>query len=101
MKRFGRVPHVVFPALVFLLLMFGTLLPSALRTGAQSTFGSLRVLTVDATGAAVPQAEITVHGLDDHSDHQATSGDDGVFEVENFKPRHYRGTGHKQGFPNS
>src|ERR1700733_12222386 len=98
MKRFGRVPNVVFPALVFLLLMFVTLLPSALRTGAQSTFGSLRGLTVDATGSAVPQAEITVHGLDDNSDHQATSGDDGVFEVENLKPGHYRVTGHKQGF---
>src|ERR1700689_1537163 len=98
MKRFGRVPNVVFPALVFLLLMFVTLLPSALRTGAQSTFGSLRGLTVDATGAAVPQAEITVHGLDDNSDHQATSGDNGVFEVENLKPGNYRVTGHKQGF---
>src|SRR6204780_3376963 len=98
MKRFGRVPNVVFPALVFLLLMIVTLLPSALRTGAQSTFGSLRGLTVDATGSAVPQAEITVHGLDDNSDHQATSGDKGVFEVENLKPGHYRVTGHKQGF---
>src|ERR1700677_3950673 len=98
MKRFGRVPNVVFPALVFLLLMFVTLLPSALRTGAQSTFGSLRGLTVDATGSAVPQAEITVHGLDDNSDHQATSGDNGVFEVKNLKPGHYRVTGHKQGF---
>src|SRR6202167_4384823 len=98
MKRFGRVPNVVFPALVFLLLMFVTLLPSALRTGAQSTFGSLRGLTVDATGSAVPQAEITVHGLDDNSDHQATSGDDGVFEIQNLKPGRYRVTARKPGF---
>src|SRR5580658_1176109 len=98
MKRFRGVPESVFPAVVFLLLMFVSLMPWALRTGAQSTFGSLRGLTVDATGSAVPQAEITVHGLDDNSDHQATSGDDGVFEIENLKPGRYGVTGHKPGF---
>jgi hypothetical protein len=98
MKRFRRVPELVFPAAFFLLLMFVSFMPSAVRTDAQSTFGSLRGLTADATGSAVPQAEITVHGLDDNSDHQATSGDDGVFVIENLKPGHYRVTGHKQGF---
>jgi Carboxypeptidase regulatory-like domain len=98
MKRFSCASELVFPAAFFLLLMFVSFMPSALRTDAQSTFGSLRGLTVDATGSAVPQAEITVHGLDDNSDHQATSGDDGVFEIENLKPGHYRVTGHKPGF---
>src|SRR5271156_6295495 len=98
MKRFSRVPELVFPAVVFLFLMFVSLMACAVRTDAQSTFGSLRGLTVDATGSAVPQAEITVHGLDDNSDHQATSGDDGVFEIENLKPGHYRMSGHKAGF---
>src|SRR5271169_477613 len=98
MKRFSCVLELVFPVLVFLLLIFVSLMPWALGTGAQSTFGSLRGLTVDATGSAVPQAEITVHGLDDNSDHHATSGDDGVFEIENLKPGHYRVTGHKPGF---
>src|SRR3984957_3379056 len=98
MKRFGSAAELVFPSLAFLLLMFVSLLLWALRTDAQSTFGSLRGLTVDATGSAVPAAEITVHGLDDNSDHQATSGNDGVFELENLKPGHYRVTGHKPGF---
>jgi hypothetical protein len=98
MKQSGGVPELAFPALVLLIFLLVTLMPWAGRTDAQSTFGSLRGLTVDATGSAVPQAEITVHGLDDNSDHQATSGDDGVFEIENLKPGHYRVTGHKAGF---
>src|SRR5271169_7037310 len=98
MKRFSRVPELVVPSLFFLVLMFASLLPWAVRTDAQSTFGSLRGLTVDATGSAVPQAEITVHGLDDNSDRQATSGDDGAFAIENLKPGRYRVTGHKAGF---
>jgi hypothetical protein len=65
---------------------------------AQSTFGSVRGLTVDATGSAVPAAHIHVHGLDDNTDHEVVSGDEGVFEVENLKPGCYRVTGHVQGF---
>ena len=98
MKRFGSVSRFVFPAAVFLLFLSVALMPYAGRIEAQSTFGSLRGLTVDATGSAVPAAEITLHGLDDNSDHQTTSGDDGVFEIENLKPGHYRVTGHKPGF---
>src|SRR5271155_498290 len=98
MKRFGRVPRFSFPAVVFLsFVLVSWVVVCAGRVGAQSTFGSLRGLTVDATGSAVPQAEITMHGLDDNSDHQATSGDDGVFEIENMKPGHYRMSGHKAG----
>src|SRR5271170_6629948 len=99
MKRIGGVPRFAFPAVVFLsLVVVSLVVVCAGRLAAQSTFGSLRGLTVDATGSAVPQAEITVHGLDDNSDHQATSGDDGVFEIENLKPGHYRMSGHKAGF---
>lgn len=65
---------------------------------AQSTFGSLRGSTLDATGSAVPAAEITVLGLDDNSEHQATSSDDGIFEIQNLKPGRYRVTGRKAGF---
>src|SRR6202451_2475602 len=99
MKRIGCVPRFAFPAVAFVsFVLVSLVVVCAGRIAAQSTFGSLRGLTVDATGSAVPQAEITVHGLDDNSDHQATSGDNGVFEVENLKPGHYRVTGHKQGF---
>jgi hypothetical protein len=99
MKRIGRVSRFAFPAVVFLsFVLLGFVMLCARRVAAQSTFGSLRGLTVDATGSAVPQADILLHGLDDNSDHQATSGDDGVFEIENLKPGRYRVTGHKPGF---
>jgi hypothetical protein len=68
------------------------------RMEAQSTFGSIRGVTVDSTGAAVPSASLVIQGLDDNSEHPLTSGDDGAFEVENLKPGHYRVTGHKPGF---
>jgi hypothetical protein len=97
-KQFGSVPELAFSALVCLLLVLAALLPWAGRTGAQSTFGGLRGLTLDVTGSAVPQAEITVHGMDDNSDHQANSDNDGAFEIENLKPGRYRVTGRKPGF---
>src|SRR5271156_5406906 len=99
MKRIGGVPRFAFPAVVFLsFVAVSWMVVCAGRVGAQSTFGSLRGLTVDATGSAGPQAEITMRGLDDNSDHQATSGDDGAFEIENLKPGRYRVTGRKPGF---
>ena len=68
-----------------------------MQLSAQSTFGSLRGLTLDPTGSAVPAAEIDIQGLDDNSDHQVVSSD-GVFEVQNLKPGRYRVTGRKPGF---
>ena len=65
---------------------------------AQSTFGSLRGSTIDATGGTVPSAEITIVGLDDNSEHHLTSGEDGAFVMENLKPGHYRVTGSKPSF---
>jgi hypothetical protein len=92
MKKFTRLPELAILAL-FVLLTQG-----ATRLDAQSTFGSLRGLTLDATGSAVPAAEITLQGLDDNSEHKTVSGEDGVFEFENLKPGHYRVVGHKPGF---
>jgi hypothetical protein len=92
MQTISRVPKLLLLALAAVL----TLWP--VRLEAQSTFGSLRGLTLDATGSAVPAAEITVQGLDDNSEHKVTSGEDGVFEIQNLKPGHYRISGHKPGF---
>ena len=92
MERIGRVAALLVFALV------GILAVGAGPLKAQSTFGSLRGLTLDATGSAVPAAEITVQGLDDNSEHKLISGDDGAFEIANLKPGHYRMSGHKAGF---
>jgi hypothetical protein len=98
MKQSGHVSVRTNLTLFVLLFLFLISSPCAGLLQAQSTFGSLRGLTVDATGSAVPTAHITVHGLDDNTDHAVASGDDGVFQVENLKPGRYRVTGHKPGF---
>src|ERR1700691_5089872 len=92
MKKFARVLKL---AVLAFLLFFSQW---AMQLNAQSTFGSLRGLTLDATGSAVPAAGINIQGLDDNSDHQVVSSDDGVFEVQNLKPGRYRITGRKPGF---
>jgi hypothetical protein len=92
MKKFIGVGGFAALALVVLLTFW------AGRLEAQSTFGSLRGLTLDATGSAMPGAEITIRDLDDNSEYKVVSGEDGVFQVENLKPGHYRVAGHKAGF---
>ncbi len=81
---------------IALLAAFGIL--AALPASAQSTFGSLRGSTQDATGAAIPGAAITLTGLDDNSQHQTIAGEDGVFEFLNLKPGRYTVIGQKPGF---
>jgi hypothetical protein len=89
-----------FPGLpVFALLVFFVFCNGRLE--AQSTFGSIRGTAIDVTGAAVPEAEITVEGLDDNSERKVVSGADGVFEIENLKPGHYRVEARKAGFSNA
>ena len=64
----------------------------------QSTFGSLRGLTLDISGSAVPNTQVTLQSLDDNSVREGVSNDDGLFEFENLKPGRYRVTAHKAGF---
>ena len=68
------------------------------RLEGQSTFGSIRGLTLDATGSAIPASEVTLVSLDDNSAHTVTSGDDGLFEFLNVKAGHYALAGTKDGF---
>ena len=92
MKKFSGLSE--FAVLAFLLCSSHW----AMQLNAQSTFASLRGLTLDVTGSAVPGAEIHIQGLDDNSEHQVTSSDDGIFEIQNLKPGRYRITGRKPGF---
>ncbi len=65
---------------------------------AQSTFGSVRGQTLDATGSAIPASEVTLISLDDNSEHKVISGDDGLFEFLNVKAGRYALAGKKEGF---
>src|SRR6202000_3380826 len=38
------------------------------RLEAQSTFGSVRGIVQDSTGAAIPDAQITLHSIDENTD---------------------------------
>ena len=92
MKKFTiRVARVLFGVLLLAKLWSAPL-------GAQSTFGSFRGEAIDATGSAIPSATIKLHGLDDNSDRQTISAQDGTFEFQNVKPGHYRIDAHKEGF---
>ncbi|HTB15376.1 MAG TPA: TonB-dependent receptor [Bryobacteraceae bacterium] len=73
----------------------------AVQVRAQSTFGDLRGVTRDPSGLPLPAVAVTIHRLDDNSDREVISGDDGSFLVENLKPGHYQLTATKEGFRNS
>jgi len=90
MRIFGTVVPVF-------VLVFAVLAASE-STRAQSTFGSIRGLVLDASGSAVPGAQATLLSLDDNSVREGTSAEDGLFEFENLKPGRYRITAHKAGF---
>lgn len=64
---------------------------------AQSTFGDLRGNTRDPSGLPLPQVAITVHSVEQNSDREIVSGDDGSFAVENLQPGHYQLIATKEG----
>ncbi|HUA84434.1 MAG TPA: carboxypeptidase regulatory-like domain-containing protein [Bryobacteraceae bacterium] len=67
----------------------------------QSTFGSIRGSTADQTGAALPQARIALHNLDENTSAETASDANGNFAFENLKPGHYSVTASKDGFSTS
>jgi hypothetical protein len=65
---------------------------------AQSTFGTIRGIVQDATGASVPGTDVVVHSIQENTDHTAKTDDAGEFGVENLKPGAYRISVHHDGF---
>ena len=65
---------------------------------AQSTFGSIRGTAVDASGAALPGANVVLHSLDENTDRSAVSDGTGAFLFENIKPGHFSLRGEHAGF---
>ncbi len=83
-------------ALIILLLCFVTL---AIKPAhAQSTFGSIRGVAQDDSGAVLPDTQLTLHSLDENTDRTVTTGPDGTFTVENVKPGKYSVHAHHDGF---
>ena len=65
---------------------------------AQSTFGDIRGTVRDPQNFALPQAEVTLHNLDDNTNRLAISDDNGGYLFENLKPGHYTVSAAKPGF---
>jgi hypothetical protein len=72
-----------------LFLLIALALGSAGRALAQSTFGSVRGIAQDSSGAVLPGAQLTLHSLDENTDRKGTSDADGNFTFENVKAGSY------------
>ncbi len=68
---------------------------------AQSTFGSVRGVAQDGTGAILPDTLVTLHSLDENTDHQVKTDTDGNFTLENVKAGRYTVRGEHDGFAES
>ena len=80
------------------LLALLLILSPALAVSAQSTFGSIRGIAADSTGAAVPSAAITLRSVDQSTTLSAVSDNSGGFLFENIKPGKYTLTVAHSGF---
>jgi hypothetical protein len=71
------------PILVFSLLL------SVVPAVAQSTFGSVRGIVQDSSGAVLTDTQMTLHSLDENTDRKVKSDTDGNFTFENVKAGRY------------
>ncbi|MGI4852575.1 MAG: carboxypeptidase regulatory-like domain-containing protein [Janthinobacterium lividum] len=65
---------------------------------AQSTLGSIRGTAVDTSGAALPEASVTLHSDDENTDRTAIADQTGTFLFESVKPGHFSLRGGHAGF---
>jgi len=68
---------------------------------AQSTFGDIRGTVRDPTNLSVPQAEVTLHSVDENTNRVTMSDEGGGYLFENLKPGHYTLQAAKTGFTQS
>jgi Carboxypeptidase regulatory-like domain/TonB dependent receptor len=59
------------------------------RLEAQSTFGSVRGIVQDSTGAAIPDAQITLHSVDENTDRTVSVDASGSYEFDNVLANKY------------
>src|SRR5436305_15124307 len=65
---------------------------------AQTTFATITGTVVDATGAVVPNAQITVTSLDTNQTNTATSNDAGIYTIPQLREGAYTVMGKAAGF---
>ncbi|MGD0444855.1 MAG: TonB-dependent receptor [Edaphobacter sp.] len=69
-----------------------------LRLEAQSTFGSIRGIVQDSTGASIPDAEITLHNVDENTDRKVKADATGSYAFENVLANKYSIRAQHDGF---
>src|ERR1700679_3457652 len=72
-----------------LVVLCGLLFMSSPRLTAQSTFGSIRGIAQDASGAAIPDTQITLHSVDQNTDRVVKTNAAGVHGFENVRRGQY------------
>jgi hypothetical protein len=72
---------------VFGFVLFAILFPAT--ASSQSTFGSIRGVATDSTGASVPSAAATLRSLDQSITRSAVGDSSGAFTFENLAPGKY------------
>src|SRR6202522_321419 len=65
---------------------------------AQSTFGSVRGNVQDASGSAIPDAQIVLHSTDENTERTVNTDTSGAFLFENVKAGKYSLKAHHDGF---
>src|SRR3984885_10016466 len=83
---------------VISLIMCGLLLVAGPSVHAQSTFGSVRGNVQDASGAAIPDAQIVLHSSDENTERVVGTDTSGAFIFENVKAGKYTLRAHRDGF---
>ena len=83
---------------VFSLIMCCLLLVAGSSVHAQSTFGSVRGNVQDASGAAIPDAQIVLHSSDENTERVVNTDTSGGFVFENVKAGKYTLRAHRDGF---
>jgi hypothetical protein len=80
------------------LLIFCCLAPFGSPVAAQSTFGSISGTVTDASGAAMPDATVTLTNSATSAKQTVTTGSDGLYSFVNLTPGSYVLEVEKQGF---
>ncbi|MEI9981040.1 MAG: carboxypeptidase-like regulatory domain-containing protein [Edaphobacter sp.] len=78
--------------------LLAVLILCAIRGEAQSTFGSVRGVVQDESGAALPDAQVTLHSVGENTDRSVTADSSGGFTIENVKPGEYLLRASRSGF---
>jgi hypothetical protein len=71
------------------IVALGICLSTVLPAFGQSTFGSVRGIAQDASGAAIPDTKVVLHSADENTGRATSADSSGDFSFENVKPGHY------------